>query len=82
MTQSLERLSLSWTLVIERFSTRVVRYSSLMVMLFCNVTSIPNSGENCSLMLTVEMLYMLEGVSEPSVALTNPKSPMYSSHEL
>ena len=53
MTMSLERLSLICTLVMERFSTRVRRYSALMVILLSSVTSAPMSGEKLSLILTV-----------------------------
>ena len=69
-----------WTLVIERLSTRVVRYSSLAVRLLLKVMSMPSSGEKASLMLTVETLYMDEGMGLPVVAsVTKPSDgPMNS----
>ena len=79
ITQSFDVASLSCTLVIERLSTRVVRYSNFSVMLFCSVTSRPSNGEKASLRLTVETLNMLEGIGLPVVAsLTNP-SPFITS---
>ena len=70
---------MSCTLVVDRVSTRVVRYSSFVVRLFRNVTSMPSSGLNDSLMEAVEMLYMLEGVGLPVVAsVTKPSPSMYS----
>ena len=55
------------------------RYSIFTVMLFCNVTSTPSNGENDSLMLTVETLYMELGTGAPVVAsLMNPRPFMYS----
>ena len=68
MTMSFERDSLICTLVIERLSTRVRRYSALMVMLFCSVTSTPSSGENDSLIETVGTCHPSTlAVSEPLV---------------
>ena len=49
-------------------STRVWRYSTLAVRLFCKVTSTPSRGENDSLMLTVETLYIELGMGLPVVA--------------
>ena len=67
-TQSCDDDSLICTLVMLRFSVRMVLYSSLHVRLFCNVTSMPSSGENDSLMLTVETLYIDDGTGMPVVA--------------
>ena len=55
-TQSSERCSLICTLVMESVRLRVVRYSNLAVMPFCNVISTPNNGENDSCRLTVGTL--------------------------
>ena len=78
-TQSFDRASLICTEVIERVMTRVVRYSSLQVRLFRKVTSTPSRGEKASLMLTVETLYIDEGMGLPVVtSLTNPSPFMYS----
>ena len=59
---SLELASLICRAVMESVRTRVVRYSSLAVMLFWKVTFRPASGANDSLMLTVLMSYMDEGM--------------------
>ena len=62
-----------------RLSTRVVRYSSFAVRLFSNVRSMPSSGENDSLMLTVDTLYMELGMGFPVVAsFTKPSPFIYS----
>ncbi len=72
-TQSLLTASLSCTDVMESDRARVWRYSSLAVMLLRNVTSMPNSGENDSLMLTVDTLNMELGTRLPVVAsVMNP----------
>ena len=79
ITQSLLRASFICTLVMLRLSTLVVRYSSLQVMLFCSVTSMPSSGANDSLMLTVLILYIELGMGLPVVAsVMNPSPFIYS----
>ena len=79
MTQSLLSDSLICTLVILSDRTRVVRYSTLPVRLFCMVKSIPMSGANDSLMLTVDTLYIELGMEAPEVAsVMNPKPSIYS----
>ena len=66
-----------------RLITRVVRYSALMVMLFCSVTSMPSNGENASLMLTVDTLNIELGTGIPVVAsLMNPNPFIYSIYVL
>ena len=78
-TQSLLSASLIWMLVMLRLSTRVVRYSSLQVRLLCIVRSMPRSGANDSLMLTVLMLYIVFGTGLPVEASVMTPSPfMYS----
>lgn len=67
-TQSLLTASLSCTEVMDSDKARVWRYSSFAVMLLRKVTSTPNSGENDSLMLTVETLNMELGTRLPVVA--------------
>ncbi len=48
-------------------------------MLLLSVTSIPSNGENDSLMLTVDTLYIELGIGAPVVAsLMNPSPFMYS----
>ena len=66
-----------------RLSTRVLRYSALTVRLLFSVTSMPSSGENDSLMLTVDTLYIEFGVGMPVVAsVMKPSPPMYSMNVL
>ena len=78
-TQSLLSASLIWMLVMLRLSTRVVRYSSLQVRLLCIVRSMPRSGANDSLMLTVLMLYIEFGTGLPvEASVMNPSPFMYS----
>ena len=59
--------------------TRVLRYSTLKVMLLFSVMSSPASGEKASLIDTLLMSYMLLGTMELSVVFwMKPRSPMYS----
>ena len=79
MTKSLLHASFNCAAVILRVSTRVLRYSTLKVMLLFNVMSNPAKGEKASLMDTELMSYMLLGMMALSVVFCmNPKSPMYS----
>ena len=55
---------------------REVLYSALHVMLLCSVTSIPMNGANASVMVTMGMLYMDEGMTLLFVgSMMNPSSP-------
>ena len=82
-TQSLERSSLICIDVVESVSVRIFLYSTLHVRLLLKVKSTPSSGENASLMLTVDTLYIELGVEFPVVAsLMNPRSFIYSIHVL
>ena len=67
MTQSLERPSLICTLVVDNDKVRVLRYSALRVMPELSVASMPKSGANYSLMLTVGTLQ--PSSEEPLVSL-------------
>ena len=62
---SLEPDSTIWLAAMLSVSTRVWRYSSLADMLLWKVMSMPMSGENCSLIDTVLMSYIDDGVGSP-----------------
>ena len=63
----------------ERLRVRTLLKSSLAVRSLLKVMLIPMSGEKFSLMLTVETLYMDDGIGLPVVtSLMKPQSFMYS----
>ena len=79
ISKSLEKFSVRATLVMERLRVRILLYFNAAVMPLLKDMSTPMRGEKDSLMLTVETLYMEDGMGLPVVtSLMNPQSFIYS----